>query len=210
MLQKLLSALFSTRLMALLFIGFAASMAAGTFIEDAYNTETARIIVYNAWWFEAIMVFFVINFFGNIKRYQLYKREKWATLLLHLSFIFIIIGAFVTRYMSYEGLMPIREGATANTVYSDMPHLTAFVDGDYKGEMRRKTIEKQLLLSQATNNSFEYSDEFSEIPYKIELQEFIMNASETFKPNAKGDLYIKLVEASAGSRNEHLDRKSVV
>ena len=68
MLQKLLSALYSTRLMALLFIGFAAAMAAGTFIEDAYNTETARILVYNTWWFEAIMVFFVINFFGNIKR----------------------------------------------------------------------------------------------------------------------------------------------
>ena len=103
MLQKLLSALYSTRLMALLFIGFAAAMAAGTFIEDAYNTETARICIYNAWWFEAIMVFFVINFFGNIKRYQLYKKEKWATLIMHLYWIFIIVGAFVTRYISYEG-----------------------------------------------------------------------------------------------------------
>ncbi|WP_353078046.1 cytochrome c biogenesis protein CcsA [Flavobacterium sp.] len=203
MLQKLLSALYSTRLMALLFIGFAAAMAAGTFIEDAYNTETARIWIYNAWWFEAIMVFFVINFFGNIKRYQLYKKEKWATLLLHLSWIFIIVGAFVTRYISYEGLMPIREGAISNTVYSDMPHLTAFVDGEYQGEMKRKTIEKQLLLSQATTNSFSYSDKFSDIPYKIELQEFIMNAVQTFKPDAKGKLYIKLVEASGGSRKEH-------
>ena len=210
MLQKLLSALYSTRLMALLFIGFAAAMAAGTFIEDAYNTETARILVYNTWWFEAIMVFFVINFFGNIKRYQLYKKEKWATLLLHLSFIFIIIGAFVTRYISYEGLMPIREGAISNTVYSDMPHLTTFVDGEYQGEMKRKTIENQLLLSQAVNNSFSYSDKFSDIPYKIELQEFIMNASQTFKPNAKGDLYIKLVEASGGSRKEHFLRDGEV
>ncbi len=196
--------------MAVLFIGFAAAMAAGTFIEDAYNTETARILVYNTWWFEAIMLFFLINFFGNIKRYQLHKKEKWATLLLHLSWILIIIGAFVTRYISYEGLMPIREGATANTVYSDMPHLTTFVDGDYKGEMKRKTTEHQLLLSQAVNNSFSYSDKFSEIPYKIELQEFIMNASETFKPNAKGDLYIKLVEASGGSRKEHFLRDGEV
>ena len=196
--------------MALLFIGFAAAMAAGTFIEDAYNTETARIWVYNAWWFEAIMVFFLINFFGNIKRYQLHKREKWATLLLHLSWIFIIIGAFVTRYVSYEGLMPIREGATSNTVYSDMPHLTAFVDGKYNGEMMRKPFENQLLLSQAVNNSFSLSDEFSGIPFKIELQEFIMNAVQTFKPDAKGDLYIKLVEASGGSRKEHFLREGEV
>ena len=210
MLQKLLSALYSTRLMALLFIGFAAAMAAGTFIEDAYNTETARIWVYNAWWFEVIMVFFLINFFGNIKRYQLHKREKWATLLMHLSWIFIIIGAFVTRYISYEGLMPIREGATANMVYSDMPHLTTFVDGDYKGEMKRKTTENQLLLSQAVNNSFQLNDEFSDIPYKIELQNFIMNAVQTFKPNTKGDLHIKLVEASGGSRKEHFLREGEV
>ena len=63
MLQKILTPLFSTRLMAVLFIVFAAAMAAGTFIEDAYNTETARIIIYNSWWFELIMAFFVINFF---------------------------------------------------------------------------------------------------------------------------------------------------
>ena len=48
--------------MAVLFILFAVAMAAGTFIEDAYNTDTARVIVYNAVWFEVIMVFFIINF----------------------------------------------------------------------------------------------------------------------------------------------------
>ena len=64
--------------MAFLFIAFAVAMAAGTFIEDAYNTDTARVIVYNAVWFEVIMVFFVINFIGNIKRYQLHKKENWA------------------------------------------------------------------------------------------------------------------------------------
>ena len=63
------SIFFSTRLMALLFISFAIAMATGTFIESKYNTDTARIMVYNAWWFEAIMFFFVVNFIGNIKRY---------------------------------------------------------------------------------------------------------------------------------------------
>lgn len=203
MLQKILAPLYSTRLMAILFIVFAAAMAAGTFIEDAYNTETARILVYNAWWFELIMVFFVINFFGNIKRYQLYKKEKWATLLLHLSFIFIIIGAFVTRYISYEGMLLVREGASSNIVYSDIPYITAFVDGNYKGEMKRKTIEKQALFSKAVKNSLTISDDFDGKPFTIELQEFILNAKQTFKPNSKGKTYLKLVEASQGSRKEH-------
>ena len=90
--KKIFSFLFSTRLMAVLFLTFAIAMGVGTFIESKYNTDTARILVYNTWWFEAIMVFFMINFFGNIKRYQLLKKEKWATLLLHIAFIFILLG----------------------------------------------------------------------------------------------------------------------
>jgi hypothetical protein len=34
---------------------------------------------------------------------------------------FIISGTFVTRYISYEGMMPIREGAAENQFYSDKP-----------------------------------------------------------------------------------------
>ena len=139
-------------------------MGIGTFIESKYNTDTARILIYNTWWFEAIMVVFVINFFGNIKRYQLLKKEKWATLLLHLAFIFIIIGAFITRYISYEGMMPIREGAAENQVYSDKTFLTVFVDGEYKGEMKRRVFEKSLLLSPATTNDFSISGKFDEKP----------------------------------------------
>src|SRR6478735_2589356 len=112
--KKIYSFLFSTRLMAILFLGFAVAMATGTFIESKYNTDTARIWIYNSWWLEGIMLIFMINFFGNIKRYQLYKKEKWATLALHLAFIFIIAGAFITRYISYEGMMRIREGETSN------------------------------------------------------------------------------------------------
>ena len=138
--KKIISFLVSTRLMAVLFLSFATAMAAGTFIESAYNTDTARILIYNSWWFEGIMLFFVINFIGNIKRYQLLKKEKWATLFLHLAFIFIITGAFITRYISYEGVMPIREGATESKFYSDKTFLTVFVDGDYKGELKRRVF----------------------------------------------------------------------
>mgnify|MGYP006150705635 CR=1 FL=1 len=81
--KKIFSFLFSTRLMAVLFLTFAIAMGVGTFIESKYNTDTARILIYNTWWFEAIMVVFVINFFGNIKRYQLLKKEKLR--LRHLA-----------------------------------------------------------------------------------------------------------------------------
>ncbi|RTY75241.1 cytochrome c biogenesis protein CcsA [Flavobacterium sp. LS1R10] len=208
--KKIFSFLFSTRLMAFLFISYAVAMATGTFIESKYNTDTAKILIYNAWWFEAIHVFFVINFIGNIKRYQLLKKEKWATLLLHLSFILIILGAFVTRYISYEGMMPIREGAAENQIFSDKTYLTLFVDGEFKGEMKRRVFEKQVLLSPATSNNFSISGTFADTPFEVEYENFIMGAKEYVKPDPKGILYLKLVEAGDGSRHEHFLKEGEV
>ncbi|MDD2820317.1 MAG: cytochrome C biogenesis protein, partial [Flavobacterium sp.] len=198
--KKLYSFLFSTRLMAVLFLTFAIAMGAGTFIESKYNTDTARIWVYNSWWFEAIMVFFMINFIGNIKRYQLLKKEKWATLLLHLAFVFILLGAFVTRYISYEGMMPIREGAAENQIFSDKTFLTVYVDGEYKGEMKRRIFEQPLLLSPVTNNNFSIKNKFADTPFEVTYENFIMGAKQTIKPDNKGTLYLKLVEAGEGGR----------
>ncbi|MFT7352771.1 MAG: hypothetical protein ACI9XR_002559, partial [Flavobacterium sp.] len=201
--KRILSFLFSTRLMAVLFIGYAVAMAVGTFIENEYNTDTARMIIYNTKWFEAIHVFFLINFFGNIKRYQLYKKEKWATLLLHLSFIFILIGAAVTRYISFEGMMPIKEGETTNQFFSEKNYITFFVDGEYKGEMKRKTIEKPLILSQAANSDFSISDKFDDTSYEVNYKNFVMDVKETIKQTPNGKYYLKMVESGDGERHEH-------
>ena len=217
--KKIFSFLFSTRLMAVLFLLFALTMGIGTFIESAYNTETARIIIYNAWWFEVIMVFFVINFIGNIKRYQLYKKEKWATLLIHLSFIFILIGAFITRYVSYEGIMLIREGETVNRFYSDKTYVYGFVEGEHEGTMKRRSFEKSnyfapeqihWTLKPFFSNDFTIKGAFNQIPFQIEYDNFIMNASETIEADAEGIQYLKLVESSDGSRHEHFLKEGQV
>jgi cytochrome c-type biogenesis protein CcsB len=194
--------------MAVLFLVFALAMGVGTFIESYYNTDTARVWIYNAWWFEVIMVFFMINFAGNIKRYQLYKKEKWATLLLHLSFVFIIFGAFITRYISYEGMMPIREGATSNQVYSSTSYLTVNVDGQYHGELKRRIFEQPLLLSPAVyppfaSNYFAVSDKFDTTPFKIEYKDYIIDAKDTIKATSAGKIYLKMVESGGGSRHEY-------
>ncbi len=203
MYKKIASILFSTRLMAILFLTFAIAMIAGTFIESKYNTDTARILIYNTWWFEAIMLFFLINFFGNIKKYQLFKKEKWATLLLHLSFIFILIGAFVTRYISYEGMMPIREKETENRFYSDKTYITTMIDGDYKGELKRLTFQSPVLFSPAVNNRFLLEKKFDKTPFRITLKEYVMGAKEVIKPQINGIEFLKMVESGEGTRHEH-------
>ena len=201
--------------MAVLFIVFAIAMIAGTFLDmgaETSPTPYSRTLVYNTWWFETIMAFFMINFAGNMFRYNLFRKKKIATLLLHLSFVLIILGAFVTRYISFEGVMPIREGQTSNTFLSDKTYLKIMVDGDYKikGEQQRKTIYKPLLLSEKLSNNFEVSEDYNEQDFTIEHVNFIQNASKKLVPSTTGANYLKLVEAGDGGRHDHYLKEGLV
>ncbi|WP_448822802.1 cytochrome c biogenesis protein CcsA [Capnocytophaga sp.] len=158
--------------MAILFITFAIAMAVGTFVENDYDTDTARIWVYNTWWFEAIMGLFVINFIGNISRYRLLKKENWAVLVLHLSWVFIIVGAGVTRYFGNEGMISLREGETTNTYLSDRTYITAMVDGTYQGAPLRKKKQKEVLFSSYTSNHYQWSSDFKGKPFSITYKSF--------------------------------------
>lgn len=206
--NKLAKILFSTRLTAVLFIVFAGAMIAGTFMDAGQETSPtpySRALIYNAWWFEAIMVFFVINFVGNIFRFRLYKKEKWATLTMHLAFIFILIGAFITRYIGYEGMMPIQEGETENTFLSQKTYLLAYVNGDYKIDdvPQRLRIEEEVDFSERLNNSLSFNTTYDKTKISISLDKFIANAEKDIIPNEEGEAYLKIVEAGNSAPHNH-------
>ena len=144
--DRLIALLFGTRTMTVLLLAFAASMAAGTFIENSYDTPTSKLWVYNEWWFSLIMLWLMFNFIYNIKRYQLLQWKKWATLTLHLSWVLIIIGAGITRYISFEGMMLIREGQTENTFLSEETYFSAIIQGeDQAGKPMQRSVKERLL-----------------------------------------------------------------
>jgi hypothetical protein len=201
--MKLVRFLFSTRLTAVLFIVFCVAMAAGTFVESIHNTATARIWVYNAFWFEAIMGVFVLNFIGNIKKYRLLRWEKWPVLFLHGAWILIILGAFVTRYFGFEGVMPIREGETTNTFLSEKTYVTVLIDGEMDGNLQRKKLQDDFLFAEATNNSFRWKSTFDTQDFTVEYVDFMSNAAEDLVEDPEGDFFLKIVEAGDGNRHDH-------
>ena len=204
--KKIIALLFSTRLMAVLFLVFAAAMGIATFIENDYGTPTAKALVYSAWWFEMIMVLFAINFFGNIFRYRLYKKEKWSVLLFHLSFFLILLGAGITRYISFEGIMPIKEGETSNVFFSDQTYLQVTLD-DNKDQ---RIVYDEVMLSSWGSNTYHFSTDFRKQEVSFELKEFIPNATTSFVESESGDLYIHFVESSSGSRHDHYIKKGTI
>ena len=208
--SKILQFLFSTKFMLVLLILFPVAMGIGTFLESWYSTDAARIWIYNAWWFELLMLLLMVNFMGNIKKYNLLSKEKLSVLILHLSFIFILLGAFVTRYIGDEGVMPIRENNVSNTYLSEKTYLTVFVDGTEDGVPQRKTLKSYLLLSEHVNNDFTINDDFYSKDFSISYDDYKENVTEGLVLDPSGERYIKLVEALDGNRQDHYIKEGQV
>ncbi|RBQ31407.1 cytochrome C biogenesis protein [Arcobacter sp. FW59] len=114
---------FKTTLLLFAILGIGAGVA--TFIENDYGTSSARVLVYNSIWYEVIMVLTTINLLGIIYKFKMWK--NLPRFLFHFSFVVILIGAIITRYIGYEGVMQIPEGATTNQMISLEPYLQVTV-----------------------------------------------------------------------------------
>ncbi len=176
--KRLISYLFSMQFTAVLFIVFGVSMALATFIENDYGTVSARALVYDAAWFEAILALGMINIGGNILIQKLYRREKLTMFLFHLSFVLIILGAGITRYIGYEGTMHIREGETSNTIISEKTYILAeAISGN-----KTQTFEKRVTFTPVTSNKFKKEIYINDKKIKLETEEYIQNAVESIEP----------------------------
>lgn len=98
---------------------YAVSCAIATFIENDYGSSAAYAIVYGSWWFMLLHIYLAIALVVSFIHSCAYKRKKYASMLLHSSFVVIIIGAGITRYFGTEGMMWIQEGKSTNFYYSN-------------------------------------------------------------------------------------------
>ncbi|MDC3252856.1 cytochrome c biogenesis protein CcsA [Crocinitomicaceae bacterium] len=154
--EKFAKAFFSMRSMAIALFIFLIAIGLATFLEAQFDTETAKILVYNSLSFTLLLVYLCVCLIANIFRYNMFKREKIAVLMFHLSFIVMIVGAGITRYFSFEGLMIIKEGTAVNYIYSSDPYLTLKVNN---GKMQY-SADHQKYMSEVTNNDFSESFDF--------------------------------------------------
>ena len=163
--------------MGVLFIVFAMSMAFATFYENDFGAEAAKAMVYDTKWFELIMLLMVVNLVGQIFTFKLYKKAKLSILLFHLVFVLILIGAGITRYLGFEGVMHIREGMTQDICTSRDSYLN-FSISDTKG-IDLFSDSKKLKINSANKMKYKKSAEVQDVEYNIKLKDFLPNASQT-------------------------------
>jgi cytochrome c biogenesis protein ResB len=120
---KKFSFLVSMPFMAVLMIILIVVLALATFVESAYTTQTAWAVVYGTHWFEFLLLLIGVNLVGVMVKQKFFRRKKIVVLLFHLAFILILLGAAITRFISYEGNMHIRENSASNIMLSDNAYI---------------------------------------------------------------------------------------
>lgn len=110
------------------------SCAIATFIENDYGTPVAKALVYDTWWFSFLHLYLLIVLLGSLFVSRTLQRKKYASFVLHLSFVVIILGAGVTRYFGFEGVMHIREGEQSSHLLSSETYINLIAQKDGKQE----------------------------------------------------------------------------
>lgn len=91
-------------------------MAAATIIEHLNSTPFVSQYIYGAWWFSLLWALLVAVGVVYIAKSHL---RKWNLLLLHLSMIVILVGAFLTHTTGFKGMIHLR-GDQPTNVYTEM------------------------------------------------------------------------------------------
>lgn len=171
-------------LFMLFLLGFGAGVA--TFIESAYDTQTAKILVYDAIWYEVVMFTLTVSLIGTI-----YKRKMWkkqGAFIVHLAFIVILIGAGLTRYSGYEGIMHIREGLSENKMMTVKPYFQIKTD--------KNLFEYPLVLGQIGDNDFVYKEMIAGKELSVKYNDY--------RTGEKGDVNILRVDVTYDNQTQRV------
>ena len=83
-------------------------MGFSTIVEKFFGKDYVSEVIYDSWWFAALWALTAIVSMLYLIRKKVYRR--FAVMMLHTSFIVILIGAMTTHVTSREGTLHLRKG----------------------------------------------------------------------------------------------------
>ena len=117
--------IFTLYILLVVCIGFA------TVVEKYRGTAFVGEHIYGAWWFSALWAVLTVASLAYIMKQHLYKRM--AVMLLHLSFVVILVGAFVTHLTAQRDTIHLRVGIPYHLTSSSQITLKEFRIINYPG-----------------------------------------------------------------------------
>lgn len=134
-------------------------MAAATVVEKYSGTDFVRSNVYGAWWFSLLWVVLTA---AGVVYFLRHRCKSWSGIALHLSFVVILVGAFVTHVSSERGTVHLRQGSYISTcvMYDrhNQPH-----DAQMPFQMRLDRFDVQ--YHEGTDAAEDYVSQFTIIDH---------------------------------------------
>ena len=189
----------NTRATGIYLLLFAAAIGIATFIENDFGTSAAQKVIFRSWWFELLLALFGITILYNIYKFRMIQQKKWSLLMFHTAIIVILIGAGITRYFGFEGMMHIRENDTANTFLSSETFL------NFHASQGDKTydFDEPVLFASLGNNRWEESYLLNGDLIEAKVKQFIPNPTPVLFESMEGQPILKLVVAGPNGREEY-------
>ncbi|MCG8306027.1 MAG: cytochrome c biogenesis protein CcsA [Cytophagales bacterium] len=188
--------LFSGTMMGVLLVIFAIAIGYATFIENDFDSTTAKMLIYNARWFEVLMLIMIINFTGMIFTRQLYRKSKLNILVIHIALVIILVGAAVTRYIGFEGQMHIRQGQTTDRYLSFDNYFDVHIDDG----LEEKSASKRIWLSPIQKKLYAEQIKFKDLSFDVSMNRYLPNAIEALIPDENGTAIISLATSGPNGR----------
>lgn len=201
--KKFFNFFFSMQFSGFLLLLFAVVIGTATFIENDLGTRAAKLIVYEAKWFEFLLFVLAISMLGRLLKRDIYNFKKYNVLLFHLSFLVILLGAAITRYTAYEGNMHIREQSSSNQIISDESYLQ--IDVKYQGQSY--LFEEKKIFSPYKKNRFDKKFNFGDQDFRISFVNFITNPAEQIVEDTNGYPIISIVCIGENKRDIYFLKK---
>jgi cytochrome c-type biogenesis protein CcsB len=198
-LKNLLSRFFNTRAAGLYILLFAAAIAIATFIENDFGTPAAQKIIFKSWWFELLLLLFGISIIVNIFKFRMIQKKKWPVLLFHLSIIIILLGAGITRYFGFEGVMHIRENDSSNSFLSSNTYLKFQVSKDASNY----DFNESVLFASLGNNNWKESYLIEDDLIEVKVKDFIPNPKRILTSSIDGKPTLEIVIAGINGRENY-------
>jgi sugar lactone lactonase YvrE len=100
----------SLSLAVTLIFSFAFALGMATFVEAAWGTPVAQFYLYQAWWFEALLVLLGTNIFCAAAIRYPWKRHQTGFVITHIGLLTLLFAAFVSRSKGIDAQVTVFEG----------------------------------------------------------------------------------------------------
>ena len=115
--RRILEFLGSVKMTVVLLVLGVVVMAFGTFLESLEDAAVAKATVYKTFWFDTFLVLIAVNLAAAVINRLPLKRHQLAFAVTHASIIVLMLGAWMSRSMGYEGQLAVVEGQGSDNLY---------------------------------------------------------------------------------------------